>query len=99
MLSRPQWVLPNTFSTFLLLATLGFGEDTLQVPEQRIHLPGRNADVVRPPIRFDSVMLEGTAGTGNDLNRVMAMDVAAQSTGLLSDNALNIRGGRINENL
>lgn len=87
------------FFTFLLSATLGFGEDTLQVPEKKIHLPERNADGIRPPIRFDTVMLKGTAGTANDLNRVMAMDVTAQSTGLLSDNALNVRGGRVNENL
>lgn len=95
MLCRP----PIAFSAFLLLATSGFGEDTLQVPEKRIPLPERNVDVVRPPIRFDTVMLKGTPGTGNDLNRVMAMDVTVQSTGLLSDNALNIRGGNANENI
>ena len=95
MLCRP----PIAFSAFLFLATLGFGEDTLQVPEKRIHLPERNVDAVRPSIRFDTEMLKNTAGTGNDMNRVMATDVTAQSTGLLSDNALNVRGGRFDENL
>ena len=93
------WGSRVAFFTFLLLAAVGFGEDTLQVTEKRIYLPKRIVDVIRPPIRFDTVMLKRTAGTGNDLNRVLAMDVTSQSSGLLSDNALNVRGGRFGENL
>src|SRR6187402_1846408 len=90
------------FLACLPWAISAFGEDTLQAPGARItriHGTGRNADALRPPIRFDTAMLAGTAGTGNDLNRVLAMDVAAQGSGLLSDNALSVRGGRFNENL
>jgi hypothetical protein len=93
------WASRVAFFTFLLLTALGFGEDTLQMPEKQIHLLERIVDVIRPPIRFDTVMLERTAGTGNDLNRVLATDVTSQSTNLLSDNALNIRGGRFDENI
>jgi hypothetical protein len=82
-----------------LSASWGMADDTLSLPESRARLPRHTVDDVRPPTRFDTTMLQRTAGTGSDVNRVLATDVSAQSSGLLSDNALMVRGGRIDENL
>ena len=111
---RLEWILPRRPTTyvrafshyypiiFLALFSLAasvYGDDTIPLPTRLISLPAQKKDAIRSPIRFDTVSLKSTPGTGNDMNRVLATDVSSQTTGLLSDNALIVRGGRFDENL
>lgn len=73
-------------------------QDTLQLERKTVRSTWRGTPALSPQLRIDSIDLIHSAGTGNDLNRVLALNVTAGGTSLLSDNSLSVRGGRPDEN-
>lgn len=109
LMVRPSWG-RSCFPLFRLFCGVGgciwgagwAGEpvslDTLQMRERSVSSAGSGSQSLPALVRIDSIDLLHSAGTGADLNRVLALDIAAGGTGLLSDNSLSVRGGRPDEN-
>jgi hypothetical protein len=61
---------------------------------------GRSDAFYKPlsPLRISREALLNTAGTANDLNRILAVTPGITSHGTIEDNGLSVRGGLRNEN-
>ena len=79
-----------------LLAGVG---DTLDLPAKHNIRATEGTSRALECLAFDTLDLRNSAGTGNDVNRILHLDVSSQGSGHISDNSVSIRGGGRDENL
>jgi hypothetical protein len=82
------------------LIVLEMTSSLTELPRLRV-IPDETIHNVFVPVssEFKSKDLLNTAGSGDDINRILVMHPAASSMNLPDNNGLNIRGGSIFENL